>query len=91
MGRLAVVRAMVLGGVTHFSLMGDRSTLFEDIRLVRPTFLSLVPRVSEMIHHAHRQELQRQLQSGLDPAPRPGPGPTRSWAPPSWATGSPPR
>ncbi len=68
MGRLAVVRGMVLGGVTHFSLMGDRSTLFEDIRLVRPTFLSLVPRVSEMVHNAYRMEFQRQLQPGLDPA-----------------------
>jgi fatty acid CoA ligase FadD9 len=42
------------------------STLFEDIRLVRPTFLYLVPRVAEMIHQVYRARLQR-LGPGLDP------------------------
>ena len=68
MGREAVVRTLVLGGVTHFTLESDLSTLFEDIRLARPTVLALVPRIAEMIHQAYRVELQRCLRSGVDPA-----------------------
>ena len=71
MGRNALVRTLVLGGVMHFTLESDMSTLFEDIRLVRPTFLYLVPRVAEMIHQAYRARLQRQLGTGVDqPAAR---------------------
>jgi fatty acid CoA ligase FadD9 len=71
MGRLAVVRALLLGGVTHFTLRSDLSSLFEDIRLVRPTFLSLVPRVSEMIHQAWRTEVLRRQEAGMSaPAAR---------------------
>ncbi|MDR3673042.1 MAG: thioester reductase domain-containing protein [Holophaga sp.] len=68
MGRNALLRTLVLGGVTHFTLNSDMSTLFEDIRLARPTFLNLVPRISEMIHQAYRVELQRRIKAGLDPA-----------------------
>jgi fatty acid CoA ligase FadD9 len=66
MGRNALVRTLVLGGVTHFTLESDMSTLFEDIRLVRPTFLYLVPRVAEMIHQVYRARLQR-LGPGINP------------------------
>jgi len=59
MGRNAVLRTLVLGGVTQFTLESDMSTLFEDIRLARPTFLNLVPRISELIHQACRAEDQR--------------------------------
>ena len=68
MGRNSVLRSIVLGGVTHFTLKSDMSTLFEDIRLVRPTFLNLVPRISEMIHQAYRAEVQRRLKAGAEPA-----------------------
>ena len=68
LGRNALLRTLVLGGVTHFTLKSDLSTLFEDIRLVRPTFLNLVPRISEMIHQAFRAELQRRVRAGLAPA-----------------------
>jgi fatty acid CoA ligase FadD9 len=64
MGRNAVMRTLALGGAMHFTLKSDLSTLFEDIRLVRPTFLNLVPRISEMIYQAYRSELTRQLRTG---------------------------
>jgi fatty acid CoA ligase FadD9 len=67
MGRNAVLRTLMLGGVMHFTLNSDMSTLFEDIRLTRPTFLNLVPRISEMIHQAYEAERQR-LAPGPDPA-----------------------
>lgn len=65
MGRNTVLRTLMLGGVTHFTLASDMSTLFEDIRLVRPTFLNLVPRISEMIHQAWLGERQRLELTGL--------------------------
>ncbi|MGA2080219.1 MAG: thioester reductase domain-containing protein [Holophaga sp.] len=68
MGRLSVLRALVLGGVTHFTWKRDLSTLFEDIRLVRPTFLNLVPRVADMVHQEYQARLRRALDAGGDPA-----------------------
>jgi len=65
MGRNAVLRTLMLGGVTHFTLASDMSTLFEDIRLVRPTFLNLVPRISELIHQTWLGERQRLERTGL--------------------------
>jgi fatty acid CoA ligase FadD9 len=58
MGRLAVLRVLTVGGVMHFTLKSDLSTLFEDIRLARPTLLFLVPRIAGMIHQAYRAGLQ---------------------------------
>jgi len=67
MGRNAVVRTFVQGGVMHFTLNSDLSTLFEDLRLVRPTFLNLVPRVSEMIQQAFHAARQRGVRAGTGP------------------------
>ena len=50
MGRIGVMNTLIQGGITYFTLKNDMSTLFEDIRLVRPTVLTLVPRISEMIY-----------------------------------------
>lgn len=76
MGRLAVLRALVMGGVTHFARQGDPGALFDDIRLARPTFLNLVPRVAEMIHHAARMEELRRVRDGAAP----GPAREEAWA-----------
>jgi fatty acid CoA ligase FadD9 len=65
MGRNAVLRTLMLGGVTHFTLASDMSTLFEDLRLVRPTFLNLVPRISELIQQTWQGERQRLERTGL--------------------------
>jgi fatty acid CoA ligase FadD9 len=58
-GRSAVLRNLMLGGVMHFTAGSGLATLFEDIRLARPTFLFLVPRVAELIHQACLAELRR--------------------------------
>jgi fatty acid CoA ligase FadD9 len=65
MGRNTLLRTLILGGVTHFTLASDMSTLFEDIRLVRPTFLNLVPRISEMFHQSYLGERQRLERTGV--------------------------
>ncbi|WP_437779849.1 thioester reductase domain-containing protein [Sorangium sp. So ce1097] len=64
-GRTQVGRSLMRGGLTHFVLRSDMSTLFEDIRLARPTALFLVPRIAEMIHQQFQAELLKRSR-GLD-------------------------
>jgi len=64
LGRHSLLRTMMLGGISRFTLKSDLSTLFEDLRLARPTFLYLVPRVAEMIYQAFRADLQRRRDAG---------------------------
>lgn len=59
MSRMAIIRRLLHGGITYFTLKSDMSTLFEDFRLIRPTTLSLVPRVSQMIYQHYQLELMR--------------------------------
>ena len=54
---------MMRGGATYFVPRSDMSTLFEDLRLVRPTVLTLIPRVSMMIYQHFQTELQRRAGS----------------------------
>jgi fatty acid CoA ligase FadD9 len=58
-GRTAVMYHFKLGGAVYFTLKSDMSTLFEDIRIVRPTFVHLVPRVSEIIFQHFQSEVAR--------------------------------
>jgi len=64
LGRLTAIRTLASGGVCYFAAKSDMSTLFEDIRLVRPTLLELVPRVAEMIYHHFQEEVSRRLARG---------------------------
>ena len=59
MSRIGIIRRLLHGGTTHFTLKSDMSTLFEDIRLVRPTTLNLVPRVAQMIYQHYQLEVMR--------------------------------
>ena len=68
-GRNDIQQSLVQGGVTSFVLASDMSTLFEDIRLVRPTRLLLMPRVSGMIYSDYQTELLRRARR--DDAVRP--------------------
>lgn len=49
MGRDSMVTALNSGGLACFTLKPDLSTVFEDIRLARPTGLVLFPRLCEWI------------------------------------------
>ncbi|MGW1728879.1 carboxylic acid reductase [Streptomyces sp. NPDC002306] len=53
-GRTALFTTLARGGINHFVARSDLSTLFEDIGLVRPTELLLVPRVCDMLHQRFR-------------------------------------
>jgi len=64
-GRLAVQKSIVAGGKIGFPTQ-DMSTLFEDIRLISPSILSLVPRVADMIYQHYQKEFfqERSLNPG---------------------------
>ena len=59
MGRGTVYRALAHGGTVYFAAKSDLSTLLEDIALVRPTQMTFVPRVWEMIHQEVQSEVDR--------------------------------
>ncbi len=54
MGRDAMASALSAGGTAYFTARPDLATVFEDIRLARPTSLTVFPRLCEAIH----QQLQ---------------------------------
>ena len=62
-----VILTLANGGTSYFAAKSDLSTLFEDLALVRPTSLSLVPRVCEMFFHYYQRELDRRTVPGADP------------------------
>jgi fatty acid CoA ligase FadD9 len=52
-GRILSLRTLAAGGTCYFTARTDLSTLFEDIRLVRPTFINFVTRICEMVHQRY--------------------------------------
>jgi fatty acid CoA ligase FadD9 len=53
-GRSWLGRILASGGTCHFTARSDLSLLFEDLALVRPTALNLVPRICEMVFHQYQ-------------------------------------
>jgi fatty acid CoA ligase FadD9 len=64
MGRNMVNGPLAQGGSVYFTLKSDMSTLLEDIRLIRPTFLLFIPRVCEIVYQHYQSELQRRSAAG---------------------------
>ncbi|MBD2719309.1 SDR family oxidoreductase [Synechococcus sp. FACHB-909] len=65
MGRDSMVTALNCGGLACFTLKPDLSTVFEDIRLARPTGLVLFPRLCEWIDQHLRTTPPEDLRSFL--------------------------
>ena len=65
MGRLGVMRSIMQGGTTYLTHKSDMSTLIEDIQLVRPTVLTLVPRVAVMIFQHYQLTLAKWQRDGI--------------------------
>ncbi|MEH3156459.1 MAG: thioester reductase domain-containing protein [Gordonia paraffinivorans] len=63
-GRALLAKTLATGGTAYFVAASDLSTLMDDIALVRPTDLMLVPRVCDMIHQRHVSELDRRSGPG---------------------------
>jgi fatty acid CoA ligase FadD9 len=66
-GRRTVYNTLTRGGTLYFTAQADMSTLFDDIRLVRPTELFFFPRALEMIRRHYESELARRAGEGLGP------------------------
>lgn len=66
-GHFLLTNVMARGGTSYFTAGSDLSTFFDDLALVRPTELYLVPRVCEMLHQLHQSETDRRISAGEDP------------------------
>ncbi|SDC26918.1 carboxylic acid reductase [Actinokineospora iranica] len=66
-GRVTLMSTLANGGTAYFTAASDLSTLFEDIALVRPTELFLVPRICDMLFQRYQSELDRRA---ADPGDR---------------------
>ena len=58
-GRSRLFSTLAGGGVGYFTASSDLSELFDDIRMVRPTSLGMVPRICEMVYQQFQVELER--------------------------------
>ncbi len=58
-GHSSLKNTLARGGITYFTAKSDLSTFFEDIALARPTELSLIPRICELIFQKYQSELDR--------------------------------
>lgn len=58
-GQASLFATLGRGGCSYFTARSDLATLFDDIGLVRPTELLLVPRVCEMLFQHHQRERSR--------------------------------
>lgn len=56
-GRGTALAALAHGGTVYFTGKSDMSTLLDDMALVRPTMLSLVPRVCELLHQQYLRDV----------------------------------
>jgi len=65
MGRSSGFATFALGGTAYYTLKHDMSTLLEDVRLARPTYISFFPRVLELIWQHYQSEVVRRVSAGL--------------------------
>lgn len=59
MGRGILSTTLCSGGTAYFAARSDLSTLLEDLALVRPTQLTFVPRIWEMIFQEYQRDVAR--------------------------------
>ncbi|MGB0906949.1 MAG: thioester reductase domain-containing protein [Maricaulaceae bacterium] len=64
LGRATVLQLLGKGSVSYFTLAPDMSTLFEDIRISRPTNLTFFPRVLDMIYQHYQNEVVKEMAAG---------------------------
>nr|WP_051027936.1 carboxylic acid reductase [Nocardia higoensis] len=68
MGRAVLYMALARGGTAYFVARSDLSTLLEDLATVRPTHLTFVPRIWEMLFQRFQSEMQQRAAEGGDRA-----------------------
>ena len=67
MGRSGLYGTLGHGGTAYFAARSDLSTFLEDLALVRPTQLTFVPRVWDMLSSEVHNELDRRSSEDADP------------------------
>ncbi|MGH3642840.1 MAG: carboxylic acid reductase [Mycobacterium sp.] len=70
MGRVILYSTLGVGGTAYFAAKSDLSTLLDDLALVRPTKLDLVPRIWEMLFQEVQSEVDRRTAEGAGDADR---------------------
>ena len=65
-GRFILYSTLATGGTAYFTARSDLSTLLDDLALVRPTKLDLVPRIWEMLSQEVQSEVERRAPDGTD-------------------------
>jgi fatty acid CoA ligase FadD9 len=68
LGRGTLYRTLANGGTGYFAAKSDLSTFLEDLALVRPTQLSFVPRIWEMLFGEFQSEMDQRSVDGSDQA-----------------------
>jgi fatty acid CoA ligase FadD9 len=66
MGRGVLYLTLGTGGTAYFVAKSDLSTFFEDLALVRPTKLSFVPRIWDMLFQQFQSDVDRRSADGAD-------------------------
>ncbi|WP_101949690.1 carboxylic acid reductase [Mycobacterium sp. 3519A] len=66
MGRGILYATLGAGGTGYFVARSDLSTFFEDLALVRPTQLSFVPRIWDMVYQHYQSEVDKRASDGAD-------------------------
>src|SRR6478609_9204185 len=66
MGRGILYATLGAGGTAYFVAKSDLSTFFEDLALARPTQLSFVPRIWDMVFQEYQSEVDRRSADGSD-------------------------
>lgn len=64
MGLIGAFTTLRKGGSLYFTVKPDMSTLFEDIRLVRPTTMAFFPRVLDLVYQHYLSEVARGVRAG---------------------------
>jgi len=64
MGRLVLYSTLGSGGTAYFTAKSDLSTMLDDLALVRPTRLELVPRIWETLFREVQREVDHQWTEG---------------------------
>ncbi len=59
MGRGVLYSALAAGGTAYFTARADLSTLLDDLAMIQPTQLNLVPRIWDMLYGEYRAERER--------------------------------
>ncbi len=65
-GHSSLKNTLARGGTTYFTANSDLSSFLDDMALARPTEMSLVPRVCEMLFQKYQSELDRRVAKGGD-------------------------